>query len=124
MDGLGEGQRFVALDWVRRRFRDLLGIDPYPGTVNLRLAAEADRGAWTRLRSAPGIPFPPEGGFCAATCYRATILGATGQAIPAAIVVPHVSAYPAHKLELVAAVNVRGALGLQAGDPLTVHVQS
>jgi riboflavin kinase len=122
VDGAGEGQRFVALDWVRRRFRDLLGTDPYPGTVNLRLAIEADRSAWTSLRSAPGIPFPPEPGFCAATCYRATILGATGQAIPAAIVVPHVPGYPADKLELVAAVNVREALGLRAGDSLTIHV--
>ena len=122
VDGLREGQRFMAIDWVRQRFRDLLGIDPYPGTVNLRLDGEADRAAWARLRSAPGIPFPPEGGFCAATCYRATIRGATGPAIPAAIVVPHVPGYPPDKLELVAAVNVRAALGLQAGDPLTVHV--
>ena len=122
MDGLGEGQRFTAIDWVRRRFRDLLGIDPYPGTVNVRLEAEADRAAWARLRTAPGIPFPPEPGFCAATCYRATIQGRAGKAVPAAIVVPHLPDYPPDQVELVAAVNVRQALSLRAGDPVTIHV--
>ena len=122
VDGLGEGRRFTAIDWVRRRFRDLLGIDPHPGTVNLRLDDEADRAAWAYLQSAPGIPFPPEQGFCAATCYRATILGSAGRSVPAAIVLPHVPDYPADQVELVAAVNVRQAVGLKAGDHVTITV--
>src|SRR5574341_1565807 len=35
VDGLGEGQHFTVLDWVRQRFRDLLGIDLHPGTLDL-----------------------------------------------------------------------------------------
>ena len=123
LDGLGEGQRFMAIDWVRQRFRALLGIDPHPGTVNVRLEAEEQRAALARLRSAPGILIPPEPGFCAATAYHATILGPAGRAgLPAALVIPHVPGYPQDQIELVAAVHVRAALGLQTGDLLTVTV--
>ena len=123
LDGLGEGQRFMAIDWVRQRFRALLGIDPYPGTVNVRLEGDGQRAALARLRSAPGIAIPPEPGFCAATAYRATILGpAGGEGLPAALVIPHVPGYPADQIELVAAVHVRAALGLQTGDLLTITV--
>lgn len=123
LDGLGEGQRFMAIGWVRQRFRALLGIDPHPGTVNVRLEGEEQRAALARLRSAPGILIPPEPGFCAATAYRATILGpARGDGLPAALVIPHVPGYPADQIELVAAVHVRTALALQSGDLLTITV--
>ncbi len=123
LDGLGEGQRFMAIDWVRQRFRALLGIDPYPGTVNVRLEGDAERVALARLRSAPGISIPPEPGFCAATAYRATILGPAGGAgLAAALVIPHVPGYPADQIELVAAVHVRAALALRTGDLLTITI--
>jgi riboflavin kinase, archaea type len=123
VDGLGEGGRFTALEWVRQRFRDLLAIDPYPGTVNVRLASEEQRAALARLRASRGIPLPPEQGFCAATCYRATIVGPAGSPhIPAAIVVPDVPGYPLDQVELVAARHVRNALGVRPGDQLTIRV--
>jgi riboflavin kinase len=121
VDGAGEGRRFTALDWVRRRFRDLVGIDLYPGTVNLRVEAAGDREALARLRAAPGIPIPPEPGFCAATAYRVTIRRpGGGDTVPAAMVVPHVPGYPGDQVELVAAVHVRTALGLNSGDILSI----
>lgn len=123
VDGLGEGQRFTALDWVRRRFHELLATDPHPGTVNLRVEASDDRAALARLRLAPGIAIPPEPGFCAATAYRAAIQHpGGGRAVPAAIVVPHVPSYPSDQVELVATVHVRTALGLNSGDLLTITV--
>jgi CTP-dependent riboflavin kinase len=121
VDGAGEGRCFTAFDWVRRRFRDLVGIDPSPGTVNLRVEAAEDREALDRLRAAPGIAIPPEPGFCAATAYRVAIQRpGGGGAVPAAMVVPHVPGYPGDQVELVAAVHVRTALGLTSGDLLTI----
>ncbi len=35
--GLGQGNSFTQLDWVRQQFRDKIGFDPYPGTLNLRV---------------------------------------------------------------------------------------
>ena len=123
VDGFGEGQRFTAIDWVRQRFRNLLQIDPYPGTVNVRLTSAEQRAALARVRAARGIVLPPEAGFCAATCYRASMAGpAGGPGIPAAIVVPHVPGYPEDRVELVAAVNVRSVLGVKTGDEITIRV--
>ena len=33
--GIGQGEHFTQLDWARAQFIDRLGIDPYPGTVNM-----------------------------------------------------------------------------------------
>ena len=35
--GVGQGQGFTGMDWVRDAFRQHLGIEVYPGTLNLRL---------------------------------------------------------------------------------------
>ncbi len=37
-----DGRSFTRLDWVRRQFRDKLGFDPYPGTLNLQIDAKVD----------------------------------------------------------------------------------
>jgi CTP-dependent riboflavin kinase len=125
--GLGEAAGFTGLDWVRRAFRDRLGIDPYPGTVNLALETEAARAAWAELRrNTPVVIHPPDPAFCDAHCYRARVnragAGADGASVAAAIVIPQVPDYPADQVELIAAVAVRDALGLRDGDAVTVEV--
>ena len=35
--GIGLGRHFTRLDWARRQFIDKLGIDPFPGTLNVRV---------------------------------------------------------------------------------------
>jgi CTP-dependent riboflavin kinase len=35
--GLGEGAAFTGLPWAREQFIARLGLDPFPGTVNLVL---------------------------------------------------------------------------------------
>jgi CTP-dependent riboflavin kinase len=121
--GLGEATGFTALDWVRRAFRDRLGIDPHPGTVNLALESAAARAAWAAVKRRPPVVVrPPDPAFCDAHCYRARILGPAGAAIAAAIVIPQVAGYPPDQVELIASVGVRDALGLSDGDPVTVAV--
>jgi hypothetical protein len=104
--------------------------------VNLQVQDAAGLAVLARLRAGPGAPDaipgavpiepppPPNaggsegGGFCVGYCYPARL----GH-LPAAIVVPHVPDYPPDKLELVAAVRVRDALGLQPGDRVVVTIQ-
>jgi CTP-dependent riboflavin kinase len=142
-DGLRVAAGFTELPWVREQFRSKLGLDIYPGTVNLEVRDPAGLAVLARLRngghpppgSAAGSPQPdsslithysslvavpidpPEAGYCVGWCYAARI-----GAVPAAIVVPHVADYPPDKLELVAPVRVRDALGLQPGDRVTVTI--
>ncbi len=116
--GLGEGASFTRLDWARAAFVARLGIDPHPGTVNIALVDAAECATWARLRARPGIAIPPpDPAWCAARCFAVTIAGR----IPGAVVLPEVSSYPADKVEVIAAVGVRDALGLRDGDPVVLE---
>ena len=118
--GLGEGARFVALDWVGREFRRALGFEPWPGTLNLHMGGAA----WARWRCGltanDGIAIAPPPGFCAARCFVVQLDGR----VRAAAVIPDVSDYPPDKLELVAPVALRAALALRDGSPVRVRVQA
>jgi CTP-dependent riboflavin kinase len=119
-DGLRVAAQFTELPWVREQFARKLGLDVWPGTVNLQVQDGAGLAALARLRASEGgVPIDPPGGdFCVGRCFRARI-----GTVPAAVVVPHVPDYPADKLELVAPVRVRDALGVAPGDRLTVTIE-
>lgn len=119
--GIGQGKHFTRLDWARRQFIERLGIDPYPGTVNIVVEQPVALAAWARVVARPGIRIdnPNDGPHdCDARCYRASISGR----IPAAIVLPEVDGYPRGQIELIATMNVREALGIADGDPVTLVV--
>lgn len=116
--GLGEGARFTAIDWVGAALRRATGFDPWPGTLNLRLDETAQR-AWQRAQHlCPGIVIDPAPGFCPARCHLLWLAGR----VRAAAVVPEVDGYPADKLEIVAPVALREALGLRDGNRVRVRV--
>ncbi len=116
--GLGQGASFTRLDWVREAMRRLVGIDPYPGTLNLELRSMQDLWSWGRLRGGPCATLePPSAKFCAASLYPVRVAGR----LPAAIVRPQVSGYAPDRLELIAPVGLRAALGLRDGDRLIVE---
>lgn len=113
MSGLGQGAQFMALPWVRDAVRRLVGFDPYPGTLNVRLVDPAMVAAWRRIREGPALrlaPPPPE--TCGARLFRVVVM----PDVAAAVVVPDVTRYGDDVLELVAPVHVRRRLGLQDGD--------
>jgi riboflavin kinase len=39
--GLGEGQYYISLEGYRTQFKEKLGFDPYPGTLNIKLDAQS-----------------------------------------------------------------------------------
>ena len=104
--GLGEAVGFTQVGWARRQFIARLGIDPFPGTVNLVIDDPADLAKWSDIKRLPGIVIvSPQPDWCNGRCYRVTIAGE----IAGAIVLPEVPDYPAAKVELIAAVGVRDA---------------
>ena len=47
--GLGEGRYYMSQKGYRAQFAKRLGIDPYPGTLNLRLSrAERKEADWNK----------------------------------------------------------------------------
>jgi riboflavin kinase len=120
ISGLGEGRYYMSLDPYREQFRRVLGSDPFPGTLNLRLSSasrdvkrKVDALPWTRIQG-----FVREG----RTFGEARTLPCRIRDIPCAIVVPGRSHYPDDVIEVISTQELRTALNLSDGDILTVEV--
>lgn len=122
VSGLGEGVHFMALEWVLAQCREQLGFTPSPGTFNLHMQGEH----WEQLRQALrigqpgakqfGIKLTPPAGYCAASCFALRV----GDKIDAYGIVPHIDDYPHDKLEIIAPVNIRTALGVANSDLVSI----
>ncbi len=118
--GLGEGGYYISLKGYTKTFRRALGFEPFPGTLNLRLASEDAIGQRRRLDHLKGIEVP---GFTdgkrtygPVKCFRAEIAGKYAGAV-LAIERTH---YDSSVLEVIAPVNLRKAMKLKDGDPCSV----
>lgn len=120
ISGLGEGRYYMSLPSYREQFRKVLGEDPFPGTLNLRLSSasrdvkrKVDALPWTRIQ-----------GFVQddRTFGEARTLPCRIQDIPCAIVVPGRSHYPDDVIEVISPVELRTVLNLSDGDLVTVEV--
>ena len=120
--GIGQGKHFTRLDWARAQFMEKLGIDPYPGTVNVIVDDPDAMPVWVRLKRTDGIRIdnPNDGPHdCDARCYKVSIEGR----IDAAIVLPEVDGYPPAQVELIAEVGVRDALDIEDGDSVRLEIK-
>ena len=117
--GLGQGAQFMTIPWVRDAVRRLIGFDPYPGTLNVKLLDAGVVAAWRQIEGRSALrlaPPPPE--ECGARLFRVTV----APDIAAAIVVPDEARHAGDLLELIAPIHVRSRLGLRDGDHVTVRV--
>ena len=120
--GIGQGRHFTQLPWAREQFAARLGIDPWPGTLNIVVDDPDAMPVWVRLRRTPGIRMenPNDGPHdCDARCYKVLVEGR----IEGAIVYPEIDGYPPAQIEIVAEVNLRAALGVEDGDPVRLRVK-
>lgn len=119
--GVGRASGFTALPWVRAGFMATAGIDPYPGTLNVRLAAAADRRRWAAIRAEPADCLPAgDDSSCDADCWPVQVQAA-GLPIAAAVVAPRIPGYPPDLLELVSPVALRATLAVGDGSALRVR---
>jgi riboflavin kinase len=118
--GLGEGRYYLSQPGYVVQFTERLGYPPYPGTLNVRLTAEALRKAslvthWTGLRidgfQASGRTF---GG---ATCFAARMNGQ-----PCHLIHPDRTHYK-DVVEFVAADCLREKLGLKDDDIVSIDLE-
>ena len=117
--GGGHGALFTQLPWARKAFLTLLGFDPYPGTLNLKLDEPDALQSWKSVRAGSGYAMiPPDAESCQARCYPVLVEGR----LRAAIVCPEVPDYPEDQVELIAAVSIRETLSLEDGDRLSLEV--
>lgn len=119
--GLGEGQYYMSRKGYREMFQKLLGFDPHPGTLNLRLPEE-EMQRLQALDSLPGLEVPEftdEGrSFGAVRCFPATIEG-----VDCAVVAP-VRSHHRDILEVISPFRLRTRLGLKDGDEVKVALRA
>jgi CTP-dependent riboflavin kinase len=116
--GKGAAVGFTSSAWARDGFIRLVGIDPFPGTLNLTVAEGPERDAWRRLQGGSGILMAAhDPASCDAVLFPVTLNGRE----PGVVVLPKVPGYDAGQVEIIAPVHLRGALGLRDGDSVVVR---
>jgi CTP-dependent riboflavin kinase len=122
---LGQAASFMALDWVQEALKKSLGFSPFPATLNLRPNAEQDAQVWEAVQNASGgVAFPAvNGGFCSARLYQVRIHRRANSTdkMDGAVLLPDVRDYPKDKIEIIAPVRLKEALGVEDGDQLTLE---
>ncbi|MEW5840140.1 DUF120 domain-containing protein [Nitrososphaera sp.] len=123
VSGMGEGAYYMSLDGYRKQFRDKLGYEPYPGTLNVRLVDPLYMNARRELGRHPSIFID---GFSDGArtygwvkCYRATVNGVVENA---AVLVLERTHYDDSMLEVIAPVSIKDAAGIKNGDRVKVRV--
>lgn len=112
-DGLGQGASFTSLGWAKQQFIDSLGIDPWPGTLNLQIVETLDVEKWKALRSGKHYRIKaPDPGSCDALCFPILL----EHRISGAVVLPLLENYPGDKLEIISPLNLRNELKLENGS--------
>jgi CTP-dependent riboflavin kinase len=124
VSGQGVAKSFTRETWARNAFMKAVGIDPFPGTLNLAVDDGPERRAWISARSSGGILMPaPNATFCDGRLFRARVTAAImGKSADGAVVVPMVPGYPEEQLEFIAVVGLRDTLGVGDGARLEVTV--
>lgn len=118
--GLREGAYYISLKGYARNFREALGFEPFPGTLNLRLSAPAMVEQRRRLESLGGVVIPgfedEKRTYGPVKCFRAQVEGRC----PGAVLAIERTHYDATVLEVVSPLNLRKALRLADGDECSV----
>jgi len=120
--GLGEGAYYVTKDGYRKQFIEKLGFDPYPGTLNLKLATEYDMKTRAELEVYPAIEiqgFTNESRtFGSVKCYPAVINNKVKGAVLSALR----SHYNSSVIEVIAPTFLRNQLKLKDGNKVKVEI--
>jgi len=120
--GLGEGAYYVTKDVYRKQFIEKLGFDPYPGTLNLKLASEYDMKTRSELETYPAIEIH---GFKNETrtygpvkCFPAVI----NNKVKGAVLLAMRSHYDISVLEIISSESIRSKLKLKDGNKVKVEI--
>jgi len=125
VSGMGEGAYYMSLEGYRKQFKEKLGFEPYPGTLNVKLIDQIFMNARREIGRYPSVFI---NGFSDnmrtygwVKCYKADInKGAVNKA--AALVLERTH-YDDSMLEIIAPICLKEAIGIQNGERISIKVQ-
>ena len=121
VSGFGEGSYYIGLDQYQEQFREKLGFEPYPGTLDVKLNSDSLKYR-SRLEAADGIKVEgfstDERNYGDVKCFPAKI-----KEEDAAIVMPYRTSHEERVIEMISDVNFREKYGLEDGDLVEVEVE-
>lgn len=125
VSGMGEGAYYMSLEGYRKQFKEKLGFEPYPGTLNVKLIDQIFMNARREIGRYPSVFI---NGFSDnmrtygwVKCYKANI---NKDAVNnAAALVLERTHYDDSMLELIAPICLKEAIGIQNGDRISIKVQ-
>ena len=124
--GMGEGRHYISLPGYMEQFRDRLGYEPFPGTLNVDLFEDSvrRRGALASVEPVAIDGWEDEDRtYGPAVCYPATIEAVDGEAYEDAhVIAPERTHHDEDQLEVIAPDQLREVRGLDDGDTVTVTV--
>lgn len=126
-DGMGEGRHYITLSGYMEQFREKLGYEPFPGTLNVTLteAAVRSRPALTARESVPIKGWADEDRtYGPAACYPATVVALeTDRSFEGAhVIVPERTHHAEDSLEVIAPEKLRETLDLEDDEPVAIRV--
>ena len=124
VSGMGEGAYYMSLDGYKRQFKEKLGYEPYPGTLNIKLTDQILMNCRREISSYPPILI---NGFRDNSrtygwvkCYSANIN--QGAVSNAAVLVLERTHYDDSILEVIAPMSLKETLGIKNGDEVSVNI--
>jgi riboflavin kinase len=120
--GFGEGAYYITRTPYRRQFVEKLGFDPYPGTLNLKIAGEYDARMRSELDTYPGVEIEgfqnKKRSYGSVKCFNAKI----NNKEKGAVVLALRTHYNSSVLEVIAPSYLREQLKLRDGNKVKVEV--
>ena len=124
VSGMGEGAYYMSLDGYKKQFREKLGYEPYPGTLNVKLVDQISKNSRHEISKYPSVFI---NGFSDnsrtygwAKCYKAEINESIVK--DAAVLVLERTHYDDSMLEVIAPVAIKGKMGIKNGDEISIRV--
>ncbi len=118
VSGVGRGSQFLAVAWVRSELRQKLALEPFPGTLNLRISPDVWNGLYERRTSFVRIA-DPASDSCPGYLRRVVLQVSEKIYSSAYLILPELTMYK-DVLEIIAPESLREKLGLKDGDRVRV----
>ncbi|MGQ9720726.1 MAG: DUF120 domain-containing protein [Candidatus Jordarchaeum sp.] len=120
--GMREGGYYISVNGYNRQFKEKLGFDPYPGTLNLRLKSYSDLQTKKLLLNYPGIlidAFENKGRtFGQVKCFKTRI----NDKVDGAVLLIQRTHYGEDVLEVISPLYLREKLKLKDGEKIRLKI--